>query len=281
MSETAGAFTPPDIGRVPFDQLAQWRGLLSGSDWPTLDALNAVLATAVPRGDEPPLRFVAQTQALLRDGLHFERRIRQRGEIATRPGSWHDLFSALAWFGYPRLKLAMNALQCEDIGRAADGNRTRRQQALAHVDEAGLLVASEDRAHLDAIDAHDWEWLFWKRREDFGRTIVVHVFGHALFELLREPHLTLAGKALLMQAPRGFCAQVFGARRRRLDATAAAAVTDGRLAADPADMPSLPLAGVPDVRSGAGTLDFIRGAPCFRPRPAGRHYAAPVSIGPL
>src|SRR5215471_14644505 len=61
--------------------------------------------------DGGAIRFVAQTDALLADGLHYEERIARDGKVATREGSTHDLFNALIWLSHPALKRAMNARQ--------------------------------------------------------------------------------------------------------------------------------------------------------------------------
>lgn len=271
-------FSPPDLGRAPYDQLAAHAGLLGRGQWPSHAELDALVAGRVHPVSGQPLRFTLDDQTLKRDGLGFAERIATTGTIATRSASWHDLYSALIWGGYPMLKLALNQLEVADLGLQGRGNRTRRQQAIAHVDEAGLLVASEDPSLLEAIDAHDWQRLFWTHRADFGRKIVVHVFGHALFELGRAPHKTLAGKALCFHVPAGFCAWSFAERAERLDAAAADAVLAGLLAADPASMPSLPLAGIPGWFGRQPDAEFIASAECFRPRPPGRNYNVPVVV---
>jgi hypothetical protein len=274
----AETWQPPEFARPPFDQLAHHADLLGGVDWPALGDLSARLQGLVHPVSGAPLAFVAQDQTLFRDGLHYERRIHDHGRIATRPASWHDLFGALAWIDWPRTKLALNRLQVADLAVQGRGNRTRRQQSLTHVDEAGLMVASCDPALLAAIQAHDWRMLFIDRRGAWGREIVVHVFGHALFELARTPHLTLAGKALLFHCDAGLLAAPRAAQVAALDAAAAAAILDGRLAADPRDQPSLPLSGMPGWRDGNDDPAFIAEAECFRPAPAGRVYAPWVAV---
>jgi hypothetical protein len=273
----ARPFDPPDLARPPYDQLAGLGALFTQGRWPTLAELDALVAGLVHPDSGRPIRFVADDQHLKRDGLGFSARIATTGAVATRPGSWHDLYSALMWARYPRLKLALNRLEVADLAVQGRGNRTRRQQAIAHVDEAGLLVASDDPALLEAIDAHDWQRLFWERRADFGHRIVVHVFGHALLELGHAPHVTLAGKTLRFLVPQGFCTRPFAERAAALDAAAAGAVLAGRLAADPSSMPSLPLAGIPGWFGHEPDAGFIASAECFRPRPPGRCYDAPVA----
>ncbi len=271
-------FDPPDLGRPPYDQLADFAAILGRGRWPALGELDALVEGVVHPDSGQPIRFVADDPALRRDCLGFAARIAAKGEVATRPGSWHDLYGALVWARHPRLKLALNRVEVADLAVQGRGNRTRRQQAIAHVDEAGLLVASEDPALLAAIDAHDWARLFSTHRDDFGRRIVVHVVGHALFELGHAPHVTLAGKALRFLVPEGFCGLPFAERAARLDLAAGGAVLAGRLAADPAAMPSVPLAGIPGWFGRVPDAGFIASAECFRPRPPGRRYEDPVAL---
>ncbi len=269
------SWTPLDLGRPPFDQLQEFSALLTDTDFPSLAQLSDLLDT---RPGCEGLHCVEQNQFLFRDGLHFEQRIHDRGAIATRSNSWHDLFSILMWLRYPALKRTLNRLQVEDLPIQGRGNRTRRQQSLTHIDEAGVLLASEDPELFARLDAHDWVGLFLDRRTDWGSRIVVHVFGHALFELMRNPHQTLAAKALLFQVPEGFCTKPFEYRARVLDAAAADAVVQGIAGWDAAGMVSLPLSGVPGWREGNGQRAFLIEAECFRPRDPQRRYGGAVGV---
>src|SRR5579859_1877735 len=165
--------------------LCGWRehaAWMQGERWPSIDELNA----ARPEGQCE--RFVAQTKALLDDGLHYEQRIAERGEIATREVNWHDLFNAFAWLRYPSLRRALNAQQMLEIGLMGPRERSRPQYAMTHFDEAGVIVTLKDAALLDLWDAHDWYGLFWRERSAWqdGRA-TVHVFGHALLEHALSP----------------------------------------------------------------------------------------------
>src|SRR5574337_687723 len=117
--------------------LLGWRddaALLEGAIWPSIDRLNNGLRAGSGH------RFVAQTPALLADGLHYEQRIAERGEIATREHNWHDLLNALVWLRHPTLKQALNR-------RRAWLDGTIRLELFGHallelaLDPARLLVA--------------------------------------------------------------------------------------------------------------------------------------------
>jgi hypothetical protein len=285
---------PPDPSRwpqpltpAPFDQFTAQAGLFTLPAFPSPAALDPWLAAVWPAELGPAPCFV--DQAGLADGLHFEARIGERGQISTRAQNWHDFYSAAAWMRFPRVKAALNRLQCIDLaaprpppepGRPPQP-RTRRQQSLTHVDEAGLFVASTDPVLLDRLEAHDWPALFGEVEAWAGAAtrIECRVFGHALYELLMDPHLTLAGKAILVEAPADWFARPVVEREATLDRVIASALRDDGLAADPKDLPSLPLSGIPGWRPGNIDPEFLRTAPCFRPKPEGRQYQARLRLG--
>lgn len=236
-----------------FDGYADQRDLLTGADWPAIDALNARLAS-------PDHRFVAQDAALLADGLHYETRIAQ-GRIATREENWHDLFNALVWMRHPAIKHALNARQCLHIARLGASERNPAQQALTQFDESGVIVRVRDPALLLAWDRHDWPALFapvgWRR----GDIAVAAVIGHALMEQMLVPGRLLVGK----------CVVVHGGADAAAMARVAAAITAGQVLAAASELRPLPLAGIPGWHPRQDAA-FLTQADYFRPLREGRRY---------
>ncbi|MGE5168271.1 MAG: DUF3025 domain-containing protein [Deltaproteobacteria bacterium] len=253
--------------RPPLSQWSGYADLLRG-DWPGMVALNACMP-------DVSVRFVAQTPELLADGLHYEQRIFERGEIATRERNWHDLLNALVWLRHPRLKRALNARQVAEIARVGTKQRSRVQQALTHFDEAGIIVALRDPALLARWDLHDWPGLFWREHAAWsdGRIEVI-VFGHALLEHALKPAQMLTGKALAVVLAQK--ANVENA----LDATVQA-IRDSHVLNDPQELRPLPLSGIPGWHAGNDDEGFYRKAPCFMPLRAGRMYPTPLGNNSL
>ncbi|MEO8810575.1 MAG: DUF3025 domain-containing protein [Rhodanobacter sp.] len=251
---------PRVFDRMP---LAAWREYacwLEGDAWPSMDELNAGLSGEANR-------FVAQTPALLADGLHYEQRIAKRGEIATRERNWHDLLNALVWRRCPTLKQALNRRQIEEIGRVGAKIRSRAQYALTHFDEGGVIVWLRDPALLALWDAHDWHGLFWRRRHAWlDGTIRVELFGHALLELALDHDRLLVGKALVFQSPPDDFFDV--------GMPCAEAIASGRLLNDPLELRPLPLSGLPGWRADGDDEAFHRSTACYQPKRAGRTYPA-------
>ncbi|HET7925600.1 MAG TPA: DUF3025 domain-containing protein [Rhodanobacteraceae bacterium] len=226
------------------------------------------------------IRFVAQTDALLADGLHYEERIAREGTVATREGSTHDLFNALIWLRHAALKRAMNARQVADIACVGPKQRTRGQCALTHFDEAGAIVWIDEDAPLSAWDAHDWRGLFFEAREAWGVSIAVTLIGHALFDHALAHGEYPVAKAVVVRVGHG---EIAARSRDTLIAAwsdaeriVAGEIAAGRLLADPQELRPLPLAGIWNARS--KSPDFYTAAPCFRPLRAGRRYPMPFEI---
>ena len=266
---------PLVFSRPPLSQWSEFTPLLQDTAWPDVASLNACAANAqnVANGKMP--QFVAQTPELLRDNLHYEVRIAQCGQIATRERNWHDLLNALIWLRYPGLKAALNARQTAEIARMGTKQRSRAQCALTHFDEAGVVVMLRDPALLAVWDAHDWHGLFWRERSAWhdGRIAIV-VFGHALLEHALEPHQLLVGKALVVVPQSG------NGNNAAIDAVAAA-IERGALLNDPQELRPLPLSGIPGWRAEGESESFYREAPCFCAVRAGRRYPPAFSpVGP-
>lgn len=256
---------PTVFTRPPLSQWHAFRDLLTALEWPDIAALNARVVDA--------RRFVAQTPELLADGLHYEQRIAQRQQIATREHNWHDLLNALIWLRFPELKAALNKRQIEGIAAAGTKRRTRAQYALTHFDEAGVVVVLRDRSLLDVWDAHDWHALFCHHRTAWidGRAQVI-VFGHALLEHALKPGQLLVGKTLVVTPHRT------EAENSEAIAAIARAVAVGELLNDPLELRPLPLSGIPGWHPENESEDFYRSAACFRPLRAGRRYPPPFEL---
>lgn len=272
-------FVAPSRAEVPaacfahpvFDDVRALEGWMQGPAWPSLDAINIELAHAAERSGIDIPRCVRQDDALLRDGLHYERRIGERGELATRAEDWHDLFNAMVWWRWPAIKRALNRRQCAHIGEMGDATRNRAQYALTQFDEAGVIVRMADEAALAAWDAHDWPALFLHQADLWrtGRIAVVAVIGHALLEHALVPTLHGVGKALVVRGNVDVDAAACVAR-------AAEAIARSDVLNDPLELRPLPLPGIPGWREGQDAA-FYSEAPCFRPLREGRTYPPPIT----
>lgn len=254
-----GQVDPRCFANPLFAGFSDFAALMRSADWPGMAALNAQLPV---KGKQ----FVIQDDALLDDGLHYEQRIAQ-GRIATRAQNWHDLFNAMIWARQPAIKRALNAQQCRHIAAMGASQRNRAQAALTQFDETGLIVRVRDAGLLMAWDQHDWSALFNPTVWRDGDIAVSAVIGHALMEQALLLERLLVGK----------CVVVVADDDAACVAEVVAAIAEGRLLADPAELRPLPLAGIPGWHSRQDET-FYQPSDYFRPLRAGRSYPPPLSL---
>ena len=121
----------------------------------------------------------------------YDGRIVEEGWVPTRPRSWHDFLNMLCWAAFPRAKWQLHARQHQAISARIEGAvdalpnaRTREQDALALLDEGGVVVVCRD----DRIQ--ELSQLLAERRAVEAQAVFRSgaargvVFGHAVYEHL-------------------------------------------------------------------------------------------------
>ena len=137
---------------------------------------------------EPQVKTRKRRGPLDRDAL-YEVRIHVHRRVPTRERSWHDLTNALVWAAFPRSKRALTARQ-HAITEAVlppgatrlPGARTREQDALAMVDEGGivLLAAANEVERVRRAQREGDEAAMGALLE--AGSAAALVFGHAMME---------------------------------------------------------------------------------------------------
>lgn len=136
---------------------------------------------------QPPRSRKPKTRALrdLYDGRIFE-----TGEVPTREGSWHDLLNALAWATFPEAKAAINERQYRALVdwlgpgpiERLPGARTAEQDALAMLDEGGIVLLVEHAIENDLRAAHIRGDVESMRAAIAEHRAAALLLGHALTE---------------------------------------------------------------------------------------------------
>lgn len=262
--------SPASLYALPlFDPLRPWLDRLPQA--PNAQAV-AALADQFPIHAEngKRVRFVPPRP----DGLVYECRIWESGEVETRPDNWHDFFNALVWLSFPQAKIAVSAAHMRAM-QAPGGQRGTVRDALTHFDECGIVVLSSRPKLLDLLRGFEWKRLLVERRADVIRSMRFVVFGHATYEQLLKPFRGLTAKAVLHEVSEDLL---------QCDGTALVAAVDRLLAADlasgrytrPRDFQPLPLLGIPGVTPESENPAYYDDAWQFRPgrrittRPAAR-----------
>jgi hypothetical protein len=134
-------------------------------DWPAPSDLAILFPSeGTPPANAPPVRFeVASPRPRRRPaatGVGYDARIALERVVPTRARSWHDLLNALVWATFPRAKLALHARQHRMIAarlgpdRRLPGARTKEQDAVAMLDEGGVVALRDGRASCAVIFGH-------------------------------------------------------------------------------------------------------------------------------
>jgi len=203
------------------------------------------------------------------DGLAYECRIWESGDVETRPDNWHDFFNALVWLSFPKTKIAVSAAHMRAM-QAPGEARGMVRDALTHFDECGIVVLSSKPALLDLLRDFQWKSLFVDHRAEVVECMRFVIFGHATYEQLLKPFRGLTAKAVLYDV---------GDAWLEMESRELIAAVDERLALDlasgrytrPRDFQPLPLLGIPGVTPDSDDPAYYDDTWQFRP---GRRMAA-------
>ena len=245
-----------------FDSVRRWLGS-AGNDLGrlTLSELNAAAHTACPpivSDTGAPIRFV--TAAGRQHALDYEARIHHRGEVATRVGERHDLLNALCWLSFPQVKRRCNALHVTHAKSTSVGRGAVRDAATLF-DESGVIALCRDASLGRLLASRQWKTLFSARRREAKNALAFFVCGHAVLEKLVAPYPGITARVLIVAYDSTFdgsdaalCAEADRRAAQALDAVVA-----------PADLPPLPLAGIPGWDPRNVDPAFYDDARVFRP----------------
>jgi hypothetical protein len=211
-----------------------------------IDAFNANAARlGLVNADGRPIRFVPQAD--LPEGVAYEAFIGATGCVPTRE-NLHDFFNGLVWQTFPRIKRELNALQAAQIAQAGVGkSRGPARDAATIFDEnAALLVVRDDAAGhvlVDDLRAHQWRSALFDKRDLFGRSAELWLFGHALMEKLVAPRKAITAHVRVVFAPDDFFGFERDGRRDWIDGAVSKAIAAEGLST--AGFTPLPVLGVP------------------------------------
>lgn len=234
-----------DAIRTELDALISRPNVIADAE-ATRHALNAL---AQSRGFST--RFVAPQLDL--SGMGYEMTIDATGEVPTRH-NLHDVFNALQWLAFPRLKTAINGGHIRHFASAL-AVRSIPRNVLTMMDESGVLVASPDATLLALLREFRWKELFVNRRHEVKNSMRFRLIGHGLMEKALNPFVGLTGKAVLLNIKNDM----------PLDEAAASWVReDAHLVASEMLAP-LPLLGIPGWDARNEDAAFYDNTEYFRP----------------
>lgn len=197
------------LAHSAFDSVRPYADRLAGlASWPPVATLDALLRDRLALDPGVALEHQVKKKRprrapLDRDSLYVIR-VARHARVPTRERSWHDLTNALVWAAFPRSKRAL-AKRLLDVFEARVPNdatslpstRTREEDALAMLDEGGVVLATEPDHVERALEA--------QRASDHAALrslpLVPHVFGHALMEHAVYGDATVRAYAVVLAVP--------------------------------------------------------------------------------
>jgi hypothetical protein len=197
------------------------------------------------------------------DGLVYECRIWENGEVETRRDNWHDFFNALVWLSFPQTKIAVSAAHMRAMQAPGEARGTMRD-ALTHFDECGIVVLASQPELLELMRDFRWKELFVERRAEVIRCMRFVIFGHATYEQLLAPFRGLTAKAALYEVSEEWLCMDGAAQLAEVDRMLAADLTSGRYTR-PRDFQPLPLLGIPGVTPDSENPAYYDDTWQFRP----------------
>jgi hypothetical protein len=265
-----------ELRKVMWQDYQPFLQALAGEGLPACNQLNELLRDGLASESAQAIRFVPSDQ--LGDQA-YEQRIYTTGQVSTRSDNWHDLFNALVWMRFPRIKTAMNAMHYHAWSEQKNGRRGDLRDALTLFDECGVIVVSNELNLLRALAERRWNEAFLS--DDFSNNVKLSICGHAILEKYLSPYKSMTAKALLIHVDADFMRLPRQEMLTCLDREVAKRLRSGKLLTRPACLAPLPLAGVPgwwpvdEQEDGA----FYQDLQVFRPPPANLIPAPVVSFG--
>jgi len=251
----------------PFGSVRPLLALLPRSEFPALEALNAIAAArGIVTGGGKPLRFVASAAKPRPLELPYEMRIFETGEVPTREQNWHDLFNALTWLAYPRTKAVLNRRHHDELSkRRGEALRGTARDVLTLFDEGGVLVACADPFLAGLLRGFRWKELFWERRNEVVKRMRFHVFGHAILENALALFRGVTAKALIVDVRHDAIAQSTESLNAVFDVRAAGYFASPEALASTRTLAPLPVLGIPGWTPENDCPDYYDDVEQFRP----------------
>lgn len=261
-----------DLGQLYWQDYLPFLQQFKGQQFPSCKQLNSLLPNGLVSQGGRRIRFVPSTEL---DEEAYEFRIYTTGQVSTRTNSWHDLFNALVWIRFPRIKTAMNALHYQAWPQQSDGSRGQLRDALTLFDECGVIVCSNQSDLLTALSERRWATAFQHLHSHWATQLQVAITGHAILEKYLSPYKAMTAKALLIHTDHEYTDR--NELLEFLDRNIADQLLRGAILTKPACLAPLPLAGVPGWWSDANQDEqFYDDVKVFRP--AGENLVpAPIS----
>lgn len=249
------------------------------SGWPGCQGLLALLEKPIILSSGLQLDMKTQDNTLPFPEMGYEERVYKKGIISTREENWHDLFNAFIWLLFPKTKVLLNELHMQELKKQPGKKRTPARDAITHIDESGIIIASSDASLLAALKNHQWQEVFVQSRELWlqdglqdglpegnkeKQKIGAFVFGHGMYEKAFKPFIGFTGKAYCLEVDKDFYQQDKMAQYRMLDQLLCHDIKQKNSLNDSSQLSPLPILGIPGWSKNNESPEFYENKNYFR-----------------
>lgn len=234
------------------------------TDWPGCEGLLSLVDEPIILSSGLQLDMKPQDETLPFPEMSYEERVYKKGIISTREKNWHDLFNAFIWLLFPKTKILLNDLHILELKKQPGKKRTPGRDAITHLDESGIIIASSNAALLNALKNHQWQEVFvqsrtqwstkqWPREEGAPgensqkepSSIGAFVFGHGMYEKAFKPFIGFTGKAYCLEVDDNFYHQDKITQYHMLDQLLCDDIKQKNALSDSRYLSPLPILGIP------------------------------------
>ena len=230
-------------------------------DWPGCQGLLALLDKPIILSSGLQLDMQPQDKTLPFPEMAYEERVYKKGIVSTREQNWHDLFNAFIWLLFPKTKTLLNNLHLQELENQPGKKRTPARDAITHLDESGIIIASSNTHLLELLKNHQWQAVFVQSREQWldqgshssprsgsqkeQQKIGAFVFGHGMYEKAFKPFIGFTGKAYCLEVDDNFYQQNTITQYPLLDQLLSDEIKKKKTLADSRHLSPLPILGIP------------------------------------
>jgi len=276
--ESSPSWCKEDLLQSPlFAPLHHSLSSLNTAYFPTLEDCNTLL-----HGIKPPitvssgalLQFVAHKSGPRPFEQQYEPRCYLKGEVQTRLGNWHDLFNALVWITFPKIKSIINKRHYDTLLQKIDTTSNSQRGSVRDVntllDESGVIVVYSDDKLAALLRNFKWKELFCQHRAQVIQQMGFYIVGHGLYEKARQPYIGMTGQAVLLKVNTEYFTWSMVRQTAHIDALLASHLASTMNCCSTRDLCPVPLLGVPGWSSDNVDTTYYDNITYFRPGRQGK-----------
>jgi hypothetical protein len=217
--------------------LPLWQDIKSSfTSWPTIEQYNQLARTL-----NLDFQFILQ-----QSDTQYEAEIYLHNRVPMRPSNWHDFFNNLTWLIFPNMKRALIEVAQHAAHSDKPKQRTPKQNVLAHFDECGIVICSDDKTIFNQIKNFEWKNLFWENKQRLIQHCHPVITGHGILEKGLTPYIGMTAKALFLTVPNDYFTYSALDKLKYVDTGIAQIILSNHFPDDPKALSPFPVLGLPE-----------------------------------